>query len=340
MKRTSILFFVLLFASLAYSQNPVFSQYYTTSLYLNPAIAGLEKDIFVGVNYRSQWSSVNLPFKTFQVSGIRPIIRQGVRSKQLGSVGASLFSDQAGPNNEFSTLGLSVAGAYNFYLDHEGQDIIATGVQVGFQQKRINATALQWSSQYGDGGYDAARPGENGFQDRVSYPQLNMGIAWNHIPKRPSSYVEGLYHGFSVSNINKPKGFFDDRRDEAQIIYRVHGAMIIGYNGQLSFSPHYLIEFQQRSQINFGANATYLLPANIFAKVNDVRVSAGLWYRVQDSFIFTFGLNNPMWSAGVSYDMNSSSFARNFNGANAFELSLSYRISTNKGYTKFSSPLM
>jgi type IX secretion system PorP/SprF family membrane protein len=329
----------LLAALHAHSQNPVFSQYYTTSLFLNPALAGLEKDIVVGVNYRSQWSSVNLPFKTFQVSAIRPIIRQGVRSKQLGSVGASLFSDQAGPNNEFSTLGLSVAGAYDFYLDRDGFNIIAAGVQAGFQRKRINVGSLQWSSQYSDGAYDAARPGESGFQDRVSYPQLNFGVVWNHTPKKPSSMLQGVYNGVSVSNINKPKGFFDDRRDAAQTLYRVHGAIIIAYNDKLSFSPHYLFEYQQRAQFNVGGNATYLLPPSRF-KYSALYVSAGLWYRVQDSFIVTFGVNTPQWSAGVSYDMNSSAFSKNFNGSNAFEISLSYRINTNKGYTKFSSPLM
>jgi type IX secretion system PorP/SprF family membrane protein len=338
--RTTILLFFFLFTFGAHAQNPVFSQYYTTSLYLNPALSGLEKDIYVGVNYRSQWNNVNLPFKTFQISAIRPIILRGVQSKQLGSLGGSIFSDQAGPNNEFSTLGISVGGAYDFYLDRDGFNIIAAGAQVGFQQKRINTNALQWSSQYGDGAYDAARPGENGFQDRVSYPQLNVGVVWNHIPKRPSSYFEGIYHGISISNINKPKGFFDDRRDAAQMIYRFHGAVVFQYNEKLSFSPHYLVEFQEHSQINVGANASYLLPVNRFTNQADVHVSAGLWYRIKDSFIFTLGINNPQWSVGVSYDMNTSSFARNFNGANAYEMSLSYRINKNKGYSKFSSPLM
>jgi type IX secretion system PorP/SprF family membrane protein len=339
MRKIILPFFVML-ASYANSQNPIFSQYYTTGLYLNPALSGLEKDIFLGINYRSQWNNVNLPFTTFQLSAIHPVFRHRTQSKQLGSIAGSVFSDQAGPNNEFTTVGLSLAGAYNLYLDEGGYNTVVTGAQFGFHQKRVNGGALQWSSQYGDGSYDASLPGENGFQDRIAYPQVNLGIVWNHIPKKPSSSFKGIYHGFSVSNINKPKGFFDDHRDAAQILYRFHGAVVIEYNEALSFSPHYLLEFQQRAQLNFGANATYLLPPNRFVNQKDIRVSAGLWYRVEDSFIFTFGISNPQWSAGVSYDMNSSSFARNFNGASAFELSLSYRISKNKGYTKFSSPLM
>src|SRR5688572_33039570 len=85
---------------LALAQDPVFSQFYTSSLYLNPALSGLARDVVLGFNYRSQWAGVNLPFKTFQFSAVHPIIQQGIKTKHLGGFGATLFSDEAGPNRE------------------------------------------------------------------------------------------------------------------------------------------------------------------------------------------------------------------------------------------------
>src|SRR5688572_8883525 len=102
---------------LALAQDPVFSQFYTSSLYLNPALAGMEKDVVLGINYRSQWAGVNLPFRTFQLSAIHPIVQQGVRSKHLGGFGATLFSDEAGPHREVVSQGFSIASSYNFHLN-------------------------------------------------------------------------------------------------------------------------------------------------------------------------------------------------------------------------------
>src|SRR5690606_31691508 len=93
------------------AQSPVFSQYYASGLYLNPALSGLEKDIFLGMNYRSQWSNLSTPFNTFQFSFIHPLTKPGVRAKHLGGFGASFLNDVAGPNKEFVTQSVTLAGA-------------------------------------------------------------------------------------------------------------------------------------------------------------------------------------------------------------------------------------
>src|SRR6186713_2747586 len=102
-QRRIILIAIILSANAAAAQSPVFSQYYASSLYLNPALSGLEKDIFFGMNYRSQWSNVGLPFSTFQFSFIKPLVKAGIHVKHLGGFGASFLNDVAGPNKEFTT---------------------------------------------------------------------------------------------------------------------------------------------------------------------------------------------------------------------------------------------
>ncbi len=48
-----------------HAQDSHFSQFDKSPLMINPALAGALYKTQVNLNYRSQWSSVNSPFKTF-----------------------------------------------------------------------------------------------------------------------------------------------------------------------------------------------------------------------------------------------------------------------------------
>jgi type IX secretion system PorP/SprF family membrane protein len=143
----SILIVIALSATVSVAQSPVFSQYYSSGLFLNPALAGLEKDTYIGMNYRSQWSGVGTPFNTFQFSFIRPLVKPGVRVKHLGGLGASFLNDVAGPNKEFVNQSVMISGAYNFHLTRYGNNILAVGMQAGALQQTVRYDELQWSTQ-------------------------------------------------------------------------------------------------------------------------------------------------------------------------------------------------
>ena len=57
--------FLLIISFYANAQDIHFSQFEETALQLNPSNAGLQYETRVVVNYKSQWQSVNAPFKTF-----------------------------------------------------------------------------------------------------------------------------------------------------------------------------------------------------------------------------------------------------------------------------------
>ena len=339
-KLISISTLYLLATIAVHAQDPVFSQFYTSSLYLNPALSGLEKDVVLGLNYRSQWAGVNLPFRTFQFSAIHPIIQQGVRSKHLGGFGATLFSDEAGPNREVISQGFSIASSYNFHLNRQGNHMIAAALQFGVIQKQINLDALQWSSQYSaTSGYDPSLPGETLMSERVTNPVINAGAVWQLVIDQRFKPVKMFYNGVAVSNLNRPKGFYFDERDATAILYKVHGGYIHTFSNGFEVSPNYLVQYQNGAQINIGAYGAYTLSAFTSKTLTDVKVSLGLWYRIDDSFIATTGINTSEWSLGLSYDANSSSLERSFHGANAFEVSFAYRINIRKEVKKFATPL-
>lgn len=323
------------------AQDPVFSQFYTSSLYLNPALSGLEKDLMLGVNYRSQWAAVNLPFRTFQVSALHPIIQQGIRSKHLGGFGATLFSDEAGPNREVISQGFTIASSYNFQLNRAGTHLLAAGLQFGVIQRQINMDALQWSSQYSAAmGFDPSMPGESLISERVTSPVINAGLMWRLVKDNRIQPVKMYYQGVALSNINRPRGFYLDEKESVFVVYKIHGGYLHTFPNGFEISPNYLIQYQQCAQINLGAYGAYSLPAVTSRSLTELKVSLGMWYRIEDSFILTTGLSTSSWNAGFSYDANSSSLERNFQGASAFELSFAYRIKIGKGIKKFSTPLI
>ena len=323
------------------AQDPVFSQFYTSSLYLNPALAGLENDVVVGMNYRSQWAAVNLPFRTFQLSALHPIMQHGVRSKQLGGLGATLFSDEAGPNREVVSQGFSFASSYNFHLNRSGNHLIATGLQFGVLQRQINMDGLQWSSQYSSvTGYDPSMPGEQLIADRITTPVINAGIAWRYVIDNRLDPVRMFYNGAAVSNLNRPRGFYPGEKDVTPVLYKMHGGYLHTFRNGFEISPNYVIQHQQSTQINVGAYGAYTLPGVTSRSFTELKVSLGLWYRIKDSFIITSGFGTSTWSAGISYDSNSASMGRSFGSANAFEVSFAYRIKVTKPMKKFSTPLI
>lgn len=324
-----------------WGQDPVFSQFYTSSLYLNPALSGLEKDVVLGFNYRSQWAGVGLPFKTFQFSVIHPILQHGVKAKHLGGFGATLFTDEAGPNREVLSQGLSVASSYNFHLDRKGNHLIAAALQFGVVQRRINLDALQWSSQYSTiTGYDPSMPGETLGSDRITRPVIHAGAIWRKVIDDHFQPTKMFYQGFAVTNINRPKGFFANEREAPAILYKIHGGYVCTLNNGFEISPNYLLQFQNKSQINVGAYGAYTLRAVTAKSMKDLKLSAGLWYRIKDSYILTTGISTASWNAGFSYDANRSSLERNFHGANSYEFSFAYRIQIVKEHKRFATPLL
>jgi type IX secretion system PorP/SprF family membrane protein len=336
--RTIVALF-LLFActALVHAQQPVFSQYYAAGLYLNPAQAGVQKDLIISSNYRTQWKSVDVPFKTFQVSCIYPVIRPGMRGKHLGGWGLSFLNDVAGPNKEFVTQSLHATGAYNFHLNKRGNNMIILAVQGGLVQNTINTGESRWSQQFIDGTTDVS---EN-FAMRSYYPVVNVGMAWHYHRVSYTKKVFGTFHGFSVSNVNKPdESMFDASSAPVPMQVQVNGGFVFPINRNIDLCPTYLVRTQNDLlQTNTGAYLSYRLsPAH--GRQAETRLIAGGWYRLKDSFILTTGLQTTHFACGFSYDRNVTSLNRYLGNAGAFEISAAYIVPKKNGARRVSTPLI
>ncbi len=332
----SIFFLLLISSLLVEAQSPVFSQYYSASLYLNPAHAGVHRELMVSSNYRTQWKSVDLPFKTFQVSCIYPIIRPGARGKHLGGLGISFLNDAAGPNNEFVTQAVHATGAYNFHLDKRGNNMIVVACQGGFFQSTINVSDSRWSQQFLDGTTAVLED----FTTRTFYPVLNVGMSWRYDRSSFTKKAIATFHGLSASNINRPNESVFDAAASVPIQIQLNGGFVFPINQKIEFCPTYLLRSQNKLlQTNTGAFFSYRLLQGR-GNQGDTKITAGGWYRLKDSIILSAGLQTGSFACGFSYDQNVSSFNRYLGNGGAFEISAAYIKARRTNSKRISTPLI
>ena len=95
--RAFFLFVCLFLIQRAKAQDPVFSQFYTAPMHINPALAGLVDAPVLSLNYRNQWPSAGNAYQTYAVAYSQYI------PKIQSSLGLATLADIAGK------------GAYNTY---------------------------------------------------------------------------------------------------------------------------------------------------------------------------------------------------------------------------------
>ncbi|GJM27488.1 MAG: hypothetical protein DHS20C17_01230 [Cyclobacteriaceae bacterium] len=336
---------LLLFNTIT-AQDPHFSQYYANPLYLNPAMTGLDSDVYFGLNYRSQWKSLDLPFEIAQFSIIHPIMERGSQFKHRGGVGMSLYHEAAGESNNFQTSSYTFSGAYNLFLKDDASQMISVGLQGGFITKRINFNNLRWGSQYDPFiGFDAnITPSLDLGTERTTFPVIHAGVIWyfDQSKRRLRSGVSGFI-GFAASNLNQPdESFLQEPGTESPlpVLYKAHGGLNFKMSPQITLSPNVLYMRQHNSQqLNTGVYLTYQVMGPR-SRANKLKMQLGTWYRFDDAFIISLGLKTRNMSFGFSYDLNNSSLRQFTGGSGAVEASISYRIIKGKGLRRFSTPLL
>lgn len=329
------------------AQNPYFSQYYASPLYLNPSLAAAHSDVSFGINYRSQWNSDNSPYQMGQFSIIYPILKKGALLNHLGGVGLSLFQDLAGENKIFKTYGVNITGSYKLSLNPS--HTVLMGLQGGIIQKKIDYSNLRWGSQYNPliGLDNRITPSVGEINEKVLFPVFDAGLFW-HYTKQKSSYnlrsrSLAFYSGVAVANINKPdESVFSDGTSRLPMLFKFHGGLEYRSSRSFKFTPGFLIMQQNENrQFNVGSYLTHTIISDPYSRQpKTFDLQAGIWYRVKDSFIFMVGGSSKDVSLGFSYDMNTTSMRYNNLGVGAYEISLTYKIKKGEEIRSFSTPLM
>ncbi len=342
---------VFIFSKLTLAQTePQPSQFYASSIYLNPAMSGLEHNFAIGGLYRTQWQGVT-PYQLALINAIIPYHDKGEKNYHKGGFGVNVWNASAGSGN-LNSLGASLNGAYNLHIAASTAQNLTFGLQIGFIQKQIsNLNNYQYGSQY-----DPTKP--DGFGSGASTPDANLSSVPPKIVPEISAgvlyyynagrdiYAPGIsaYIGFVAANINQPNdAFLSGQKGKIPLVFKLHGGIEVHVAKRLNMSPNFLFTM---SKVNFamaGLNFTYLFPDHDDF-IKPTRVLFGGAYRFGDAIVGQVGFGSKYYNLGFSYDLGFGGISQVYGKAlSAYEISLKTSIhigSRAKKSSKFHTPLM
>ena len=309
------LYLILLFTSVfcvVYSQDPQFSQYYQSPLYLNPGFTGITNQQRVTLVHRVQWPNLPQAFNTTAAS-------YDIWVDELRSGFGILFTnDKMGSAGwQTTTVGLS----YSYKVKLTDKLVFSPGLVFGYGNNGLDRSKLQ----LGDGLEFNGASLDPSLQRVGNTQYFDFGAGF-------VMYNKDLFFGAAFSHINKPNLSILSTETRLPMKMVFHGGGRITLSGGIRtvarpsyLTPSFIYRIQGLiSQFDVGVNY-HVDP-----------VSLGVWYRgkpwektvinsiQQDAVIFTMGLYLKNFTVGYSYDFNLSGLATSTGGAH--EVSIVYEF--------------
>jgi type IX secretion system PorP/SprF family membrane protein len=319
---------IYLFSVGARCQDAQFSQFCNSPLTLNPSLTGaFNGDERLLVNYRDQWSSISSPFKTFAFSYDMGLMKRKAKTGFLG-VGISFLNDNVGSSQlELNQVNLSLA--YHVHLSK--YNTLSAGIMGGFDQRSINFSSLQWTSEY-DGTGTNYNPLSDGFSGNKSYFDFGSGLQWTYTKGEMYAKANNQLNisvGLAVFHVNQPNmAFYSNEKDQLPLKIVFNGNSQIGFsNSKYSFIPSFMY-------IQQGALKDIIVGASVRRKLQEeskytgflkgAAISLGGLYRVGDALIPYMQLEFANYAMGLSYDVNLSGLTKATLSKGGFEISLKF----------------
>ena len=325
---------VLLFLSLTklWGQDPIYSQFYTAGLQLNPALAGLSAAPQVSLNYRNQWLALNRAYATYGVAfnQYAPELRSGF--------GLQVLADVAG-NGIYNTY--QVGGAYAYDIRFSEDSYIRLGMEGNYVNKRLNWSKLVFLDQLDPrtGAVNSAGMANPTAEippdfPSVSYFDVGTGILIG-MPK--------WYLGASIKHLNAPR----------EAVLATVGSQQINDELPFRYTVHGGAEINLRASGNKFQKQAFIAPNLLFVKQRDFyqlnagaylrwdQLMTGLWLRHTftnvDALIMMVGLEQDFFRLGYSYDLTLSRLGIRSGGTH--EISLQFQLQTPNKKTDYNDCL-
>jgi type IX secretion system PorP/SprF family membrane protein len=295
----------------AYSQDPLFSQFYANPLYLNPALAGATVCPRAIGNFRDQWPSIGGAFVTYNASYDQYV------SALHGGLGLMITADRTG-GGIINTTTLSLMYAYKFNISNRLS--ASASLEVSYFQRHIAFDKLVFGDMI----------------DRAT-GEVNPSLTQEKIPDYPTigapdfaagvilDYDGVFYGGIAVSHLSQPDiGFYATNTNPLYMKFTIHGGTVInlkqssfGDEREFSISPNLLYQQQFKyHQLDIGLYLTI-----------DPFIG-GVWFRHNfenaDAIIPLLGVHYQNLRVGYSYDFTLSRLKGASGGAH--EISASWQF--------------
>ncbi len=338
MKVTLFLLGLCLWLNLS-AQDPIFSQYYSNRVYLNPAFAGVNECFTARLNYRSQWDQTPGGFETYSATFefFVPAIRLGI---------APIFLKDSEGAGHLSThqAGLTVSA---FHPVGE-RSSIHIGALTSYVEKIADFGSYIFSDQLDpiSGIYDPITglptPTAAPAIEKIAYPDLSAGVLFRSgFDLFGEDAVANI--GFAYHHILTPEDALSEIGSATQPRFNLHlGATLpiwVDNRGSqkyhLYISPQFLAEWHQ--QIKSYSLGSFFLYRHIFAgafiRFADNPFSNKNTNAVVGHFGFEIPFESNILQIGFSYDINYSGLSTR--PGSVWELSLVWQncrfLKSNKG---------
>ncbi len=309
--------FLILISKFLLSQDVHFSQYNGSVLNLNPAFTGFfDGDYRLNGIYRSQWSSVPVPYKSFSLAGDTRFKTKKMKSDCFG-VGIMFNNDKSG-DTYYGTNQLYLSGSYMLKLNKDSTLLWTTGIMAGISNVGFNYSRMTFDDQYQNSGYSSSNStGENFSKNATTFGDFNFGTAVQYAIKQRAF----LQYGISYHHFTNPKLTFQNNT-----IIRIDPKL----NNYLCFAYPIGVKTDIVAEVLYSHQGKYneVVPGAMVKFLLDEKtrqaVSVGLYYRAKDAVIARLGYQVKTLTAGVSYDVNTSKFVAATNRRGGFEIYMTY----------------
>lgn len=338
------IFFLLDLSSVAFAQDPEFTQFYANPLYLNPAFAGSVRCPRFVLNYRNQWPGLPFnkdPNSTGDNLPRQPYVYYSASYDQhvnalSGGLGLLVTND-----NSASTLKVTnISGIYSYQLNISRKVSLKIGFQGTYAQKSLDWSKLTFGDMIDPKKGFVWNTGEQQGPSKVSYFDGSTGIL---------VFSRKFFIGFAAQHLTEPnEGLIGESKLPRK--YTGHMGLIIptGKRGNETFiSPNILYQQQKDfKQLNLGLY------------VNRGPIVGGLWARFggkfggvidasttpptiidnnksifnSDSFIALIGFQQGMYKFGYSYDITISKLKHSYG---SHEISFALQLECKQKSQKF-----
>jgi len=319
------------------AQDVHFSQYGSSPLMLNPALAGLSNGDYRGyVNFRTQWPTVaaDNTYRTY-AGGVDMAIGKVTKFNSYAGIGISFMADQAGAIHLNSDR-VSLTAAYHFMLNKSGTQQLSAGLQGSFNMRSIDASLATFDSQYdpSTGTVNPNGPRETFGRSKVIYADAGLGLLYSGMVKNGIN----VYFGFGLDHVNQPNISFEPSGQDAnglggEKLYMketFHGGVEIPVGTRLTVIPNFLVLLQGPSN-EFDLGADFKTALGNDARTSTTAVHFGVQYRgVLDAVIASGRIDVNGFSCGLSYDINVSKLLPASHTVGAPEISLMYTVANKK----------
>lgn len=335
-----MLLLLLLAVSSLRAQDIHYSQFYNAPLNINPALTGIfGGDIRIMGNYKGQWNTVPVKYRTFTAVVDGKFIRRTAK-KGFFSGGLAFNYNREG-DSRLSLLNLGLNGSYTHRMSQ--RSFITLGGRIGANQRRFQLDDLVFDEQF-DPTTGQADPllssGEDFSSTNNFFLDMGLGLNLRFQGLDAAALVDRLEKrskldiGIGIFHLNRPdQSFYDDYKSKLSIRFSPYAMGVLQLGRCFDFILNASVQYQKPYTEYLGMGGLRVHLDRRLGRQLALQLGAG--YRFgdfgdfrgsRDGWMPSIELFYKQWQAGFSYDINTSDFDRATQRRGGPEFSLRYII--------------